>query len=99
MHEAQSYKMSLEPSSFAASGITGSTGCSQETRSGTSSRLHKTSNSETRVSQIRSKVSNKSKESRKVEPQKPDKSASTPHTSTVHTMSMSEKRQELALVK
>ena len=82
-----------------APGITGSTGCSQEIRSGTSSRSHKTSNSETRVSQIRSKVSNKSKESRKIEPQKPDKSASTRHTTTVHTMSMSEKRHELALVK
>ena len=47
----------------------------------------------------RSKVSNKSKESRQRESHKSDKSASTRHTSTVHTVSSSEKRHELAFVK
>ena len=99
MHEAQSYKMSLEPSSFPAAGITGSKGSLQQTRSETSSRSHKTRDSEARVSENRSKVSNKSKDSRKLDSHKSDKSASTRHTSTVRTMSSSEKRHELALVK
>ena len=99
MHEAQSYKMSLEPSPFSAAGITGSKGSVQQTGSETSSRWHKTRDSEARVSENRSKVSNKSKESRKRESHKSDKSASTRHTSNVHTMSSSEKRHELALVK
>ena len=99
MHEAQSYKMSLEPSSFSAAGITGSKGILQQTRSETSSRSHKTRDLDARVSENRSKVSNKSKESRKRESHKSDKSASTRHTSTVCTMSSSEKRHELALVK
>ena len=38
MHEAQSYKMSLEPSPFSAAGITGSKGSLQQTRTQTSSR-------------------------------------------------------------
>ena len=46
MHDAQSYKMSLEFSSFPADGITGSKGSLQQTRSETSSRLHKTIDSE-----------------------------------------------------
>ena len=96
MHEAQSYKMSLEPSSFPAAGITRSKGSSQQTRSETSSRSHKTSDSAARVS---NKVSNMSKDSRKLDSHKSDKSASTRHTSTVRTMSSSEKRHELALVK
>ena len=99
MHEAQSYKMSLEPSSFPAADITGSKGSLQQTRSETSSRSHKTKDSEARVSENRSKVSNKSKDSRKLDSHKSDKSASTRHTSTVRTMSSSEKRYELALVK
>ena len=99
MHEAQSYKISIEPSSFLAAGITGSKGSLQQTRSETSSRSHKTRDLEARVSENRSKVSNKSKESRKCESHKSDKSASTRHTSTVRTMSSSEKRHELALVK
>ena len=99
MHEAQSYKMSLEPSSFPAAGITGSKGSLQQTRSETSSRSHKTSDSAARISENRSKVSNKSKDSRKLDSHKSDKSASTRHTSTVRTMSSSEKRHELALVK
>ena len=99
MHEAQSYKMSLEPSSFPAAGITGSKGSLQQTRSETSSRSHKTRDSEAPVSENRSKVSNKSKDSRKLDSHKSDKSASTRHTSTVRTMSSSEKRHELALVK
>ena len=99
MHEAQSYKMSLEPSSFPAAGITGSKGSLQQTRSETSSHSHKTSDSAARVSENRSKVSNKSKDSRKLDSHKSDKSASTRHTSTVRTMSSSEKRHELALVK
>ena len=99
MHEAQSYKMSLEPSSFPAAGITGSKGSLQQTRSETSSRSHKTRDSEAQVSENRSKVSNKSKDSRKLDSHKSDKSASTRHTSTVRTMSSSEKRHELALVK
>ena len=99
MHEAQSYKMSLEASSFLAAGITGSKGSLQQTRSETSSRSHKTRDSEARVSENRSKVSNMSKDSRKLDSHKYDKSASTRHTSTVRTMSSSEKRHELALVK
>ena len=43
IHEAQSYKMSLEPSSFLAAGITGSKGSLQQTRSEKSSRSRKTS--------------------------------------------------------
>ena len=97
MHEAQSYKTSLEPSSFPTAGITGSKGSLQQTRSETSSRSHKTRVSEARVSENRSKVSNKSKD--KLDSHKSDKSASTRHTSTVRTMSSSEKRHELALVK
>ena len=46
IHEAQSYKMSLEPSSFPAARITGSKGSLQQTRSETSSRSHKTRDSE-----------------------------------------------------
>ena len=99
MHEAQSWKMSLEPSSFSAAGITGSKGSLEQTKSETSSHSHKTRDSEARVSENKSKVSNKSKKSRKRESHKSDKSASTRHTSTVHTMSSSEKRHELALVK
>ena len=99
MHEAQSYKMSLEPSSFPAAGITGSKGSLQQIRSETSSRSHKTRDSEARVSENRSKVSNKSKDSRKLDSHKSDKSASTRHTSSVRTMSSSEKWHELALVK
>ena len=99
MHEAQIYKMSIEPSSFPAAGITGSKGTLQQTRSETSSRSHKTSDSAARISENRSKVSNKSKDSRKLDSHKSDKSASTRHTSTVRTMSSSEKRHELALVK
>ena len=99
MHEAQSYKMSLEPSSFPAAGITGSKGSLQQTRSETSSRSHKTRDSEAPVSENRSKVSNKSKDSRKLDSHKSDKSASTRHTSTVRTMSSGEKRHELVLVK
>ena len=38
MHEAHNYKMSLEPSSFLAAGITGGKGSLQQTRSETSSR-------------------------------------------------------------
>ena len=99
IHEAQSYKMSLEPSSFPAAGIAGSKGSLQQTRSETSSRSHKTRDSEAPVSENRSKVFNKSKDSRKRDSHKSDKSASTRHTSTVRTMSSSEKRHELALVK
>ena len=64
LHEAQSYKMSLEPFSFSAAGITESKGSLQQTRSETSSRSHKTRDSEARVSENRSKVSNNSKDSR-----------------------------------
>ena len=96
MHEAQKYKMSLEPSSFSAAAITGSKGSLQQTRNETSSRSHKTRNSVARVSKNRSKVSN---DIRKQESLKSDKSASTRHTSTVHNMSSSEKRHELASVK
>ena len=99
MHEAQSYNMSLELSSVSAAGITGSKGSLQRTRSESSSRSHKTRDSEARVSENRSKVSNKSKESRKRDSHKSDISASTRHTSTVHTISSSEKRHELALLK
>ena len=99
MHEAQSYKMSLEPSSFSAAGITGSKGSFQQTMSETSSRSNKTRDSEARVSENRSKISNKSKNSRKLDSNKSDKSASTRHTSTVLTMPSSEKRHDLALVK
>ena len=91
--------MRLEPSSFSAAGITGSKGSLQQTRSETFSRLHKTRDSEARVSENRSKVSNKTKDSRKLDSHKSDKSASTLLTSTVRTMSSSEKRHELALVK
>ena len=98
MHEAQSYKMGLESSSLPAPGLTWSKGSLQQTRSETSSCSHKTRYSEARVSENRSKVSNKSRESRKYESHKSDKSASTRNTSTVHTMSSSEKRHELALV-
>ena len=90
MHEAQSYKMSLEASSFLAAGITGSKGSLQQTRSEASSRSHKTRDSEARVSENRSKVSNKSKDSRKLDSHKYDKSASTRHTSTVRTMSFTD---------
>ena len=65
----------------------------------TSSRSHKTRDSEARVSENRSKVSNKTNDRRKLDSHKSDKSASTRHTSTVRTMSSSEKRHELALVK
>ena len=65
MHEAQSYKMNLEPSFFSAAEITGSKGSLQQTRSETSSRSRKTKDSEARASENRSKVSDKSKESRK----------------------------------
>ena len=99
MPEAQSYKMSLEPSSFPAAGITGSKGSLQQTRSEASSQSHKTRDSQALVSENRSKVSNKSEESRNGESHESDKSASTRHTSTVHTMSSNEKRHELALVK
>ena len=99
MHEAQSYKISLEPLSFPAAGITGSKGSLQQTRSETSSRSHKTRDSEARVSENRSKVSNKTKDNRKLDSHKSDKSASTRHTSTARTMSSSEKRHGLALVK
>ena len=99
MHEAQSYKMSLEPSSFPAAGITGSKRSLQQTRSETSSRSQQKSDSAARVSENRSKVSNKSKDSRKLDSHKSDKSASTRHTSAVRFMSSSEKRHELALVK
>ena len=99
MHEAQSYLMSLEPSSFPAAGITGSKGSLQQTRSETSSRSHKTRDSEARVCENRSKIPNKSKDSRKLDSHKSDKSASTRHTSTVRTRSSKEKLHELALVK
>ena len=99
MHEAHKYKMSLEPSSIPAAGITGSKGSLQQTRSETSSRSHKTRYSEARVSENRSKVSNKSKDSRKLDSHMSDKSSSIRHTSTVRTMSSSEKRHKLALVK
>ena len=99
MHEAPSYMMSLEPSSFPAAGISGSKGSLQQTRSETSSRSHQTRDSEAPVSENRSKVSNKSKDSRKLDSHKSDNSASTRHTSTVRTMSSSEKWHELALVK
>ena len=65
MYEAQSYKMSLEPSSFSAAGITGSKGSLQQTKSETSSRSHKTKDSVARPSENSSRVSNKSKESKK----------------------------------
>ena len=68
--------MSLEPSFFSAAGITGSKGSLQRTRSDTSSHLHKTRDSEAPVSENRSKVSNKSKNSRKLDSRKSDKSAS-----------------------
>ena len=55
MHEAQSYKMNLEPSSVPAASITGSKGSLQQTRSETSSRSHKTRDSEARVSENRSR--------------------------------------------
>ena len=99
MHEAQSYKMSLELLSFPSPGITRSKGSLQQTRSETSSLPHKTRDSGAGVSENKSKVSNKSKDSRKLDSYKSDKSASTRHTSTVRTMSSSEKRHELALVK
>ena len=76
MHKAQSYKMSLEPSSFLAAGITGSKGSLQQTRSETSSRSQKTRDSEARESENRSKVSNKAKDSRKLGSHKSDKFAS-----------------------
>ena len=98
MYEAQSYKMSLEPSSFFAAGVTGSKGYLQQTKSETSSRSHKTRDSVAQSSENRSKVSNKAKESKKRESLTSDKSASTCHDSTVHTMSSCEKRQELSLV-
>ena len=49
MHEAQSYKMSLELSSFSAAGVTRSKRSLKQTRSETSSRSRKTRNSEARV--------------------------------------------------
>ena len=58
--------MSLELSSFPAAGITGSKGSLQQARSETSSRSQQTRDSEARVSENRSKVSNKSKDSRKL---------------------------------
>ena len=99
MHKAQSYKMSLEASSFSAASITGSKGALQQIRSETSSRSHKTKDCEARVSENMSEVSNKSEEGRKHESYKSDKSASTRHTSNVRTMSSSEKRHALPLVK
>ena len=99
MHEAQSYNIRLEHSSFAAPGLTGSQGSLQQTRSETSSRSHKIRDSEAGVSENRFKVSNKSKETKKRESHESDKSDSTRHTSTVPTMSSSEKRNELVLVK
>ena len=95
IHQAQRYKMSIERSLFSVAGITGSKGSLQQIRSETSSRSHKTRDSEARVSENRSKVSNKSKDSRKLDSHKSDKSASTRHTSTVRTMSSSEKRHKL----
>ena len=46
MHGAQSYKMSLEPSSFPAAGFAGSKGFLQHTRSETSSHSHKARDSD-----------------------------------------------------
>ena len=89
MHEAQSYKLILEPSSFPAPGITGSKGYLQETRSETTSHSQKTRDLEGRVCENRSKVPNKSKESEKHESNMSDNSAFTSHTSTAHTMSSS----------
>ena len=66
LDEAQGYKMSLEPSSFSAPGITGSKESLHQTTSETSSRSHKTRDSETPVSENRSKVSSKSKDSRQL---------------------------------
>ena len=94
MHGAQSYKMSLERSSFPAPGVTGSKGSLQQTSPETSSRSHKTRNSEARVSKNRYQVSNKSKDSRKLDSHESDKSASTRHTSTVRTMLFVKRRHE-----
>ena len=91
MQEAQSYNMSLEPSSIPAPGITGSKGSLQQTRSETSSGSQKLRDSEAPVNGNSSKVSNKSKESRQLDSHKSDKSASTRHTATVRTMSSIEK--------
>ena len=88
--------MSLELSSFLAPDSTLRKGSLQQTRSNTSSRSLKTRDSEARVSENRSRVSIKSKESRKQDSHKSDKSASPRHTSTVVTMSSSEKWNELA---
>ena len=50
-HEFQSYKMSLEASSVQSFALERAKGSSQEIRSETSSRLHKTRDSEARVSE------------------------------------------------
>ena len=88
--------MRLELSSFSALDVTLRKGSLQQTRSETSSRSHKTRYSEAGVSENRSGVSIKSKESRKQDSHKSDKSASPRHTSTVLTMSSTEKWHELA---
>ena len=86
MHEAQSYKMSLEPLSFSAAGITGSKGSFKQTRSEIFSSSHKTRDSEARVSENWFKISNKSKDTRKLDSHKSDKSASTLHTSRLFAL-------------
>ena len=98
MHETQSYNMSPEPSLVSAPGLTASKDSLQETRSEASLRSHKSRGSDAQVSENRSKVFSKSKESGNYESHKSEKSASTRHTSTVHTMLSSEKRHELDLV-
>ena len=97
MHEAQNYKMSLEFSYFQQPAL-------QRARDlynklGLRHNHARIKQEIKRVSENRSKVSNKSKDIRKLDSHKSDKSAFTPHTSTVRTMSSSEKRHEPALVK
>ena len=97
IHEAQRFEMSLAPSSLPAPGITGSMESSQQTRSETFSHSHKTRYSDARESENRSKVSNKSL--RIVESLTHLSLINLLLLSTVRTMSSSEKRHELALVK
>ena len=62
IHEAQSYKMSLEALSVPAPGNTGSMRSLQETRYEISHSSHKTEKQEARLFKNRSKASNMSEE-------------------------------------
>ena len=99
MHEAQTYKMSLEPSSFPAAALQGARDLYNKLglrhpHARTKQEIQK---HEYLKTGLRSLISLRIVE--KLDSHKSDKSASTRHTSTVRTMSSSEKRHELAIVK